>query len=79
MAKYLVVSATATPVLNVRHAANRNARRLAKRVARLGDAVRVDLPNGRVKYYRAEDVTGYTVKRDAQRDARKSGGTFVAL
>ena len=78
MAKYFV--ATARPVLRVRNAENRNRRRLAKRLRRvthdLSQVVRVDLPNGTVEIYRASDVTRHTVKRDAQREAKRTGAKF---
>lgn len=74
---YYVVSGT--PALNVRNAARRNQRRLSKRLARLGDAVTLTLPNGTLKAYRVEDVTRYTVKRDAERAAKRDGGELVTV
>lgn len=78
MGKYVVVSAK--PVLRVRNAENRNARRLQKRITRVlhahHDAVRIDRPNGTIEYYRFDDIVTHTVKREAERDAKRNGSRF---
>lgn len=84
MAKYAVT--TESPLLRVRNAENRNQRRLSKRVARVKNYlntvigyVEVYRPNGTLELYRAESLTEYTVKRDAQRAAKRVGGRFLNL
>lgn len=69
------------PMLKVRNAERRNARRLAKRVARFtrtyGESVARTLDNGTMIVVPVNEVTTLTVKRDAQREARKTGRTLV--
>lgn len=82
MSKYIVTNAK--PLLRVRNAENRNQRRLRNRVDNVArhatdtlHTVRVTRPNGTVELYRAEDVAVHTVKRTAEREARKNGARFL--
>lgn len=78
MSKYAVT--TAAPLLRVRNAANRNQRRLNKRLSRLATGtLRVERDNGTLELFRVEDLETFTVKREAQRAAKRSGGRFLVL
>lgn len=75
---YHVIRNEARPVYKVRRAENRNQRKLSRRLSRYGsDTVTLTLANGTRAVYRASDVVSGTVKRDAQRLAKRTGGTFV--
>lgn len=75
---YYVV--TGKPALNVRRAANRNQRKLNKRLARTGATLHVTSESGRLYAYTPDAVAhSGTVKRDAERYARKVGGTVVKV
>ena len=69
------------PMLKVRNAERRNQRRLNKRVARFerqyGSYDRVTLDNGTLVVVPRSEVTTLTVKREAEREARKTGRTLV--
>lgn len=69
------------PMLKVRNAERRNTRRLSKRVARFtrmhGESVARMLDNGTMIVVPVNEVTTLTVKRDAEREARKTGRTLV--
>jgi len=71
------------PMLKIRNADNRNQRRLAKRVARfdaaVGGADSVKLDNGTLLVFPLHAVETMTVKRDAEREARKTGRKLVTL
>jgi hypothetical protein len=79
MSKYLV--AYDKPLLRVRNADNRNQRRLSKRLRRIADqgTVKVARNNGTLEVYRDRDVERHTVKREAQRAAKRNGGRFLVM
>lgn len=79
MSKYLV--AYNKPVLRVRNADNRNQRRLSKRLNRIADhgTVQVARNNGTLEVYRTDDVETHTVKREAERSAKRNGGRFLIV
>lgn len=80
---YTLVPATKSvaPMLKIRNAENRNARRLSKRLARFtrthGEVVVRLLDNGTMLVVPASHTETLTVKRDAERTAKKTGRLLV--
>lgn len=77
---YVVLPTRANgPMLKVRNSENRNQKKLNKRVERFmtrhgRDMTQwIRLENGTLVVYRLSDAETYTVKRTAEREARKSG------
>lgn len=68
------------PAMNIRNFYSRNASRLRRRLSRLGGAHIVDRPNGRRYVFTdAQVVHRGTVKRDAERYAKRVGGYMQTL
>lgn len=81
-AKYAVVSGA--PTYSTRNYLNRNRRKIRNRFARMesryGTLVKVLTESGTLKVYTSEQVVhSGNVKRDAERLAKREGGTFVQL
>lgn len=70
-------------MLKIRNASSRNLRRLNKRLARFnrvhGSIVTHVLDNGTLVAVTSDAIETWTVKRDAERAARKTGRMLITL
>lgn len=78
--KYYVVSSDHRPEVRVKSGPNRNARRLSKRLRnRFSEGAVMFRDAGRRRHYVPVSGEGFTVKREAERLARKTGGTMYRV